>query len=43
MELFAGDRDGLALPLETDAALDLDFQALEVQAVVFRLNRFLYG
>ena len=28
MELFAADRDRLAFLLETDAALDLDFEAL---------------
>jgi len=32
MELFATDRDRLAFLLETDAALDLDFEALEAQA-----------
>ena len=32
MELFASDRDRLAFLLETDAALDLDFEALEAQA-----------
>ncbi|MGQ9496265.1 MAG: hypothetical protein ACUVRY_08465 [Thermoanaerobaculaceae bacterium] len=32
MELFATDRDRLAFLLETGAALDLDFEALEVQA-----------
>ena len=32
MELFATDRDRLAFLLETDAALDLDFEILEVQA-----------
>ena len=31
MELFATDRDRLAFLLETDAALDLDFEALEAQ------------
>ena len=29
MELFASDGDRLAFLLETDAALDLDFEALE--------------
>jgi len=32
MELFATDRERLAFLLETDAALDLDFEALEAQA-----------
>jgi adenine-specific DNA-methyltransferase len=32
MELFATDRERLAFLLETDAALALDFEALEVQA-----------
>ena len=32
MELFSNDRDRLAFLLETDAALDLDFDALEAQA-----------
>ena len=32
MELFATDRDRLAFLLETDAALDLDFENLEAQA-----------
>ena len=32
MELFATDRDRLAFLLETDAALDLDFDTLEAQA-----------
>ena len=32
MELFATDRDRLAFLLETDAALDLDFETLEAQA-----------
>jgi adenine-specific DNA-methyltransferase len=32
MELFATDRDRLAFLLETDAALDLDFEALEALA-----------
>ena len=32
MELFASDRDRLAFLLETDAALELDFEALEAQA-----------
>ncbi len=32
MELFATDRDRLAYLLETDAALDLDFEALEALA-----------
>ena len=32
MESFATDRDRLAFLLETDAALDLDFQALEALA-----------
>ncbi len=32
MELFASDSDRLAFLLETDAALDLDFEALEAQA-----------
>ena len=32
MELFATDRDRLAFLLETDAALDLDFEALKAQA-----------
>ena len=31
MELFATDRDRLAFLLETDAAIDLDFEALEAQ------------
>ena len=31
MELFATDRDWLAFLLETDAALDLDFEALEAR------------
>ena len=31
MELFPTDRDRLAFLLETDAALDLDFEALEAQ------------
>lgn len=31
MELFATDRDRLAFLLETDAALDLAFEALEAQ------------
>ena len=32
MDLFATDRDRLAFLLETDAALDLDFEALEARA-----------
>ena len=32
MELFSNDRDRLAYLLETDAALDLDFESLEAQA-----------
>jgi Asp-tRNA(Asn)/Glu-tRNA(Gln) amidotransferase A subunit family amidase len=32
MELFSTDRERLAFLLETDAALDLDFEALEAQA-----------
>ncbi|GEM_PF-5351397 len=32
MELFATDRDRLAFLLETDAALDLDFETLEALA-----------
>jgi len=32
MELFATDRERLAFILETDAALDLDFEALKAQA-----------
>lgn len=32
MELFATDRDRLEFLLETDATLDLDFEALEAQA-----------
>ncbi len=32
MELFASEGDRLAYLLETDAALDLDFEALEAQA-----------
>ncbi|MEJ5377092.1 MAG: hypothetical protein WHX93_10985 [bacterium] len=32
MELFATDRERLAFLLETDAALDLDLEALEAQA-----------
>ncbi|MCP9440821.1 MAG: hypothetical protein NHB36_13155, partial [Nitrospira sp.] len=32
MELFATDRERPAFLLETDAALDLDFEALEAQA-----------
>ena len=32
MDLFATDRDRLAFLLETDAALDLDFETLEAQA-----------
>jgi len=32
MELFATDRERLAFLLETDAALDLDFEALDAQA-----------
>ena len=32
MELFATDRERLAFLLETDAALDLDFEALEARA-----------
>jgi len=32
MDLFATDRDRLAFLLETNAALDLDFEALEAQA-----------
>ena len=32
MELFATDRERLAFLLETDDALDLDFEALEAQA-----------
>jgi hypothetical protein len=31
MERFATDRDRLAFLLETDAALDLDFEALEAR------------
>ncbi len=31
MELFATDRDRLAFLLETDAVLNLDFEALEAQ------------
>ena len=31
MELFSNDRDRLAFLLETDAALDLDFEALEAR------------
>ena len=33
MELFGSDRDRLAFLVEIDAALDLDFEALEVQAL----------
>ena len=36
MELFASDRDRVAFLLETDAALDLDFEALEAQAAISR-------
>jgi len=32
MELFATDRERLAFLLETNAALDLDFEALEARA-----------
>ena len=32
MKLFATDFERLAFLLETDAALDLDFEALEAQA-----------
>ena len=32
MDLFATDRDRLAFLLETDAVLDLDFEALEARA-----------
>jgi hypothetical protein len=32
MEIFSTDRERLAFLLETDAALDLDFEALETQA-----------
>ena len=35
MELFATDRERLAFLLETDAALDLDLEALEAQANTF--------
>ena len=38
MELFSTDRERLAFLLETDAALDLDFETLEAQAEAERIE-----